>query len=159
MIKTCLVALLGLFAMIKESNQLECYVCQDQDNNQNKCLETVRICEIDQDQCLTEVRWGSTPFWALTERKHHFISKRCANKMECQEAIADKNHKCERIWYNDWNCTSCCSGDKCNYYVTLAGHSVQALSPILLILSYSFATLFYCLQSNDHRIIAPWIIS
>ena len=115
-----------IFVNVRESCQLECYVCQNQEDNKSKCAETVATCELKQDQCLTEVRWGSTPYWALTGQKQHFVSKRCATKQECQEAIADRSHKCDRIWYNDWNCTTCCSGDKCNYYITLAG---QSLSP------------------------------
>jgi len=135
-----LMAIMLFCGIFESSHQLECYVCQNQEDNKSKCTETVKICELEQEQCLTEVRWGSIPYWALTSQKQHFISKRCASRRECQEAIADKNHKCDRIWYNDWNCTDCCSGDKCNYYVTLAGHSLTQsyLVPLLgNILAYS----------------------
>lgn len=115
--------LIVLFTFVKLSTQLECYVCQNQEDNKSKCAETVKICDLEQEQCLTEVRWGSTPSWSLTSRKQYFISKRCATKIECQDP--DKQHKCDRIWYNDWNCTTCCSGDKCNYYVTLAGPTIK----------------------------------
>ena len=137
----CLVTMMAFISIIPLTNQLECYVCQNQPDNKNKCAETVKICDLSQDQCLTEVRWGSTPHWAQTDQKQHFISKRCASKMECEEAKADKIHKCDRIWYNDWNCTTCCSGDKCNFYVTLAGRSNRP-SNILLILASLIATLF-----------------
>lgn len=118
-----LCAVLLLLTTIQQSCQLECYVCRDQEDNKNKCVQTVKTCNLEQDQCLSEVRWGSPPSWSLAEQKHYFISKRCATKAECQTAIADPSHKCDRISYNDWNCTSCCGGDKCNHYVTLAGHS------------------------------------
>lgn len=132
--KYVLVTLALLSLLPHLSHQLECYVCQNQPDNKNKCAETVKICDLTQDQCLTEVRWGSTPYWSLTEQKQHFISKRCASKLECGDAINDKFHKCDRIWYNDWNCTTCCSGDKCNYFVTLAGHSIKPTSYLLAII-------------------------
>lgn len=131
---SCLMWLTLILLVPQSTFQLECYVCSNQPDNKNKCAETVKICDIAQDQCLTEVRWGSKPFWSLTEQKQHFISKRCATKMECQDATSDRYRRCDRIWYNDWNCTSCCSGDKCNYFVTLAGHSVKPTSHLLAII-------------------------
>lgn len=129
--------------LIGISQQLECYVCQNQEDNKSKCTETVKICELEQEQCLTEVRWGSKPFWSLVGQKQHFVSKRCATKGECQESTADKEHKCDRIWYNDWNCTTCCSGDKCNYYVTLAATSIgKSSSPIMILASCILAISF-----------------
>lgn len=113
-------------------NALECYICQIQENNQDKCVQTVKTCDLDQDQCLSEVRWGSSPSWAPTGKKQYYISKRCATRLECNDAIADKQGKCERIWFNDWNCTSCCSGDKCNYYVTLDGNYLAPTNSLLL---------------------------
>lgn len=127
-----IVALVVLLTLVKQSYQLECYVCQNQEDNKSKCAETVKICDLEQEQCLTEVRWGSKPYFATAGQKQHFISKRCATKFECQEASADKFHKCDRIWYNDWNCTSCCSGDKCNYYVTLAGSALSSNFALIL---------------------------
>lgn len=132
-LSTLALALLSIIVLVEPSNQLECYACQNQEDNKSKCAETVKICEPSQEQCLTEVRWGSTPYWGLTGQKQHFVSKRCATKKECQDAIEDKNHKCDRIWYNDWNCTTCCGGDKCNYYVTLAGYSTKPQYSIISI--------------------------
>lgn len=143
-----LFAILLIICSIERSHQLECYVCHNQDDNKSKCAETVKTCDPDQEQCLTEVRWGSTPYWALTGQKQYFISKRCATRQECQESQADKFHRCDRIWYNDWNCTNCCSGDKCNYYVTLAGHSISP-SPILMMSGFMVATIFYHFHINS----------
>lgn len=143
------VALVFAF-MPSPSDQLECYVCQNQPDNKNKCAETVKICDLTQDQCLTEVRWGSTPYWSGTDQKQHFISKRCASKQECQDATKDSGHRCERIWYNDWNCTTCCSGDKCNYYVTLDGHSLKPTDHLLAIVG--FVTALMTLYHSAHSI-------
>lgn len=140
---SCLLVTLAFTSTIKQTHQLECYVCTNQPDNKNKCAETVKICDLAQDQCLTEVRWGSAPNWALADQKQTFISKRCATKQECQEAISDKYHKCDRIWYNDWNCTTCCSGDKCNYYVTLAGSSIHLSNPLLVLVVLATAILLY----------------
>uniref|UniRef100_A0A6G1SL87 UPAR/Ly6 domain-containing protein n=1 Tax=Aceria tosichella TaxID=561515 RepID=A0A6G1SL87_9ACAR len=138
------ITVLLVISIIPHSHQLECYVCQNQPDNKNKCAETVKICDLSQDQCLTEVRWGSIPYWSLTDQKQHFISKRCATKQECQEAMSDRSRKCDRIWYNDWNCTNCCSGDKCNYYVTLAGHSLKPTNILVAIVAVvtTFMTIY-----------------
>lgn len=138
----------ALLAFVNLSSQLECYVCQNQDDNKNKCAETVKICDLEQDQCLTEVRWGSTPNWSLTSRKQYFISKRCATKRECQEP--DKHNKCDRIWYNDWNCTTCCGGDKCNYYVTLAGNAIKPFKPTLILIGCLLVMASHYLKFNPY---------
>jgi len=38
---------------------LECYVCTDQEHNGDKCLNTIKTCEQDEDVCLSEIKWGS----------------------------------------------------------------------------------------------------
>lgn len=142
-----LFALVVFLSELPKTLQLECYICQNQEDNKGKCAETVKTCDLSQDQCLTEVRWGSIPNWALTSKKQYYISKRCATKLECRDAIADTQQKCDRIWFNDWNCTSCCSGDKCNYYVTLASGTLQPSSLILILLSQLVAAILY--RSNN----------
>lgn len=147
----CLILTIITILLLAElGSALECYVCQNQEDNKNKCAETVKICEIQQEQCLTEVRWGSTPYWGLTGQKQHYISKRCATKNECNEAIADRFHRCDRIWYNDWNCTSCCSGDKCNYFVTLGGHSTHQINKVLITSLSLMSLLSHFLMNKSH---------
>lgn len=138
-----LLALVVFLAELPKSLQLECYICQAQEDNKGKCAETVKTCDLSQDQCLTEVRWGSVPHWALTSKKQYYISKKCATKSECRDAITDSQQKCDRIWFNDWNCTSCCSGDKCNYFVTLAGGTVQPTNLVLMLLGQLVAAILY----------------
>ncbi|XP_054168125.1 uncharacterized protein LOC128965449 [Oppia nitens] len=101
---------------------LECYVCKNQENNKDKCVETVRTCDLTEDRCLSEVRWGSTPYWAPTGEKQFYVSKRCASKKLCENAMRNVTKRCDRIWYNDWECVECCNGDRCNYYITLASN-------------------------------------
>lgn len=135
--------LVAIATRIEYSSQLECYVCLNQEDNKGKCAETVKICDLEQDQCLAQVRWGSIPHWAITGQKQYYISKRCATKQECSLAMVDKDRKCDQVKYNDWNCTSCCSGDKCNYYVTLAANSPNNPNPLVAL---ALCTVMYLFQ-------------
>ncbi|KAL3215291.1 hypothetical protein MRX96_006562 [Rhipicephalus microplus] len=98
---------------------LECYVCTSQDKNNEKCTETIRTCDPSETRCLTEVRWGSTPYWAPSGEKQYYISKFCSTDEHCINQTIRYRERCDRIWYNDWECVECCTGDRCNYYVTL----------------------------------------
>ena len=138
-IVSIILTVLTLTSILPDTLQLECYVCQNQPDNKNKCVETVKTCDLSQDRCLSEVMWGSAANWDLTNQKQHFISKRCANKQECQEP----NDKCDMIGYKDWNCTSCCAGDKCNYYVTLAGHLARPNMPVILVSVASSLAMYF----------------
>lgn len=40
------------------ASALECYVCANQSDNTQKCLNTIKTCEPDEDVCKTEIRWG-----------------------------------------------------------------------------------------------------
>ncbi|XP_054707696.1 uncharacterized protein LOC129217422 [Uloborus diversus] len=104
---------------------LECYVCDNQDSNYDKCIKTIKTCGIAEDRCLSEIRWGSTPYWDSTGKKQFYISKKCATDHECKDSITKVSKRCDRIWYNDWECFECCHGDRCNYYVTLSGVSIK----------------------------------
>ncbi|CAG2103945.1 unnamed protein product [Medioppia subpectinata] len=103
-----------------EVSGLECYVCKNQENNKDKCVETVKTCDLSEDRCLSEVRWGSTPYWAPTGEKQFYVSKRCSSKRICEQSLRNTSKRCDRIWYNDWECVECCNGDRCNYYITVS---------------------------------------
>ena len=45
-------------------NSLECYVCNDQDGNTEKCLRTIKTCDHSHDRCLSIIRWSTTPYWS-----------------------------------------------------------------------------------------------
>jgi len=99
----------------------ECYVCLNQDSNQEKCRETVEPCmDIDQDRCLTEIKWSSTPYWEIGAPMQYYINKSCATEHDCNRAIAAATPFCDHIWWKDWRCAECCRGDRCNYFATLA---------------------------------------
>ncbi|XP_063822249.1 uncharacterized protein LOC135072236 [Ostrinia nubilalis] len=114
---------------------LECYVCENQEDNNEKCVKTIITCEHNQDVCLTEIRWGSTPYWSQGAKKQYYVSKRCSNKTECALTRQHYMPLCTHIWYQDWVCSDCCQGDRCNYYV-ISG--TYGLKPVLSILSGIF---------------------
>lgn len=92
----------------------ECYVCNNQEDNNGKCIRTVRTCNLDDNSCMTVVRWGSkffmfthyyptffilfcslfnlgTPYWDPTGQKQYYISKRCTTLVNLPEkSIADQ---------------------------------------------------------------------
>ncbi|XP_059490555.1 uncharacterized protein LOC132205494 [Neocloeon triangulifer] len=124
------VALLaGLFA---SATALECYVCTNQEHNQEKCLNTIKTCEQNEDMCLSEVKWGSTPYWDQGAAKQFYVSKRCATKQQCSELRSQFMPFCTHIWYEDWKCAECCQGDRCNYYVILGASSAKSSVTVLV---------------------------
>ncbi|XP_044012249.1 uncharacterized protein LOC122860007 [Aphidius gifuensis] len=110
-----LILLMGLFFTL--SNALECYVCDNQEDNKHKCLQSIKTCEQDEDVCMTEVKWGSAPYWTVGAKKQYYISKKCATESHCRR-IREKNMPdCTYLWYVDWKCSECCRGDRCNYFI------------------------------------------
>lgn len=99
---------------------LECYVCKDQEDNNEKCVKTIKTCDYNQDVCLTEIKWGSTPYWSQGAKKQYYVSKRCSNKTECATTRQRNMPLCTHIWYLDWVCSDCCQGDRCNYYIIVS---------------------------------------
>jgi len=123
---------------------LECYVCTQQEGNVEKCLSTVRTCGPDQDTCLTEVRWGSTPYWSQGAEKQYYVTKTCATADSCEERRKQFVSFCHRIWYEDWKCAECCKGDRCNYFVFLgAGTSSLSFMVLAVSLGLSIRQIFF----------------
>merc|ERR1712218_186509 len=103
---------------------LECYVCDNQDGNTDKCLNTIKTCEQEDDRCLSIIRWSTTPYWSQGAEKQYYVSKQCATEADCEREIKGNMPLCHYIWYEDWKCAECCQGDRCNYYITLGAGSV-----------------------------------
>lgn len=99
---------------------MECYVCANQTGNTEKCLNTIKTCEPGEDVCLTEIRWGSHPYFTLGALKQFYVSKRCSTKTLCSKIRRKYMPYCTHIWYEDWTCSECCQGDRCNYYVIVS---------------------------------------
>ncbi|XP_043247009.1 uncharacterized protein LOC122394301 isoform X2 [Amphibalanus amphitrite] len=122
-------AVLVLFSLHSASAH-ECYVCVGQAGNGGKCTETVALCEYEEQSCMTTVSWGSTPGWRLGVPMMLFVSKQCATDDYCEEMRLKNLPLCTRISYEDWRCTSCCKGDRCNYYI-IDGASPHRAFPLL----------------------------
>ncbi|XP_025997166.1 phospholipase A2 inhibitor and Ly6/PLAUR domain-containing protein [Solenopsis invicta] len=122
-----------VISCVSIGHALECYVCTDQEGNRDKCLNTIKTCEQGQDVCLTEIKWGSTPYWSQGAKKQFYVSKRCATKRECERLQRNNMPDCTHIWYQDWKCSSCCQGDRCNYYVISSGNKRKTHNGIFAI--------------------------
>ena len=61
-----------------------------------------------------------TPYWSQGAKKQFYVSKRCAFKKDCERLQRNNMPDCTHIWYQDWKCSSCCGGDRCNYYVIVS---------------------------------------
>lgn len=115
------------------SHALECYVCKNQEDNEGKCLNTIKTCEQGEDACLTEIKWGSTPYASEGALKQFYISKRCSTKTECVRIRRNNMPLCTHIWYQDWKCSECCHGDRCNYYIISDASEIRAAIGIVLL--------------------------
>ncbi|XP_030760932.1 uncharacterized protein LOC115886040 [Sitophilus oryzae] len=129
-----------LLYLFHQSAALECYVCENQETNEGKCKTTIQTCNYGEDVCLTEISWGSTPYWQQGALKQYYISKRCSTKDKCAKYRTNNMETCTHIWYEDWKCSECCKGDRCNYYVISGAYSIEkpAILTILLCLYHIF---------------------
>lgn len=105
---------------------LECYVCDNQEDNNGKCATTIKTCQQGEDVCLTEIHWGSTPYWTQGAIKQFYISKNCSTREWCQRYRQANMHLCTHIWYEDWKCSDCCRGDRCNYFIIVSINKINA---------------------------------
>lgn len=99
---------------------LECYVCKNQEDNQGKCITTIATCNYGEDVCMSEISWGSMPYWQQGALKQYYISKSCSTKEKCANYRSSNMASCTHIWYQDWKCSECCKGDRCNYYIIVS---------------------------------------
>jgi hypothetical protein len=74
----------------------------------------------------------ATPYWDQGAAKQFYVSKRCATKNQCEETRALFMPLCSHIWYEDWKCSECCQGDRCNYYVIVSFLCVSLSSTFLV---------------------------
>ena len=71
----------------------------------------------------------------------HYVFKGCDTQRQCEERKHATMPKCKRDWYDDWSCAECCSGDLCNYYVTL-GSSTLSSSITLIVMTLATVLVF-----------------
>jgi len=125
--------LISILCLVPLCLSNECYVCDNQESNHDKCIKTTRQCKQREDSCKTTVIWTVPPEWTrggFTGDRRHYIFKECMNYTECLRQRTANTYNCTREWYEDWECIDCCRGDMCNYYVTLGASGLQSLSLI-----------------------------
>ncbi|XP_066261075.1 UPAR/Ly6 domain-containing protein cold [Euwallacea similis] len=137
----CSLAIFLLSFLVNYCTSLECYVCDNQEDNKGKCVTTILTCDPGEDVCLSEIKWGSTPYWQQGAFKQYYISKRCASKDKCEKYRSSNMASCTHIWYEDWKCSECCKGDRCNYYIISIGSflhksSVSVLAGCLIVYKF-----------------------
>jgi hypothetical protein len=98
-----------------------------------KCGASIQPCNYGEDACMTEIRWGSTPYWSQGSDKQYYVTKTCSNSTECENRRKSTLQRCHRIWYEDWECVECCKGDRCNFYVTMGSSSVAATFGVMVL--------------------------
>lgn len=145
------------FGTLIAGSALECYVCSNQTDNTEKCLNTIRTCEQGEDVCLTEIRWGSQPYFSQGALKQYYVSKRCSTKQLCQRIRSKYMPYCTHIWYEDWTCSECCQGDRCNYFVIVSIPQCWHCDN-----SHEFTCFFFLVsfafQSGSPRFHGSWIV-
>uniref|UniRef100_A0A1L8DP83 Putative conserved secreted protein n=1 Tax=Nyssomyia neivai TaxID=330878 RepID=A0A1L8DP83_9DIPT len=120
-------------AFCNTCSALECYVCANQSANSEKCLKTIKTCEPGEDVCLTEIRWGSMPYFSQGALKQYYVSKRCSTKEICQKIRSRYMPYCTHIWYEDWSCSECCQGDRCNYFIISGANDLRAPLTVMIL--------------------------
>jgi len=71
---------------------------------------------------LTDCMWCCVvpPYWTPRGNRIHIIEKDCITQQACADKQVQYRTSCVRDWYLDWQCVECCTGDLCNYYVTVS---------------------------------------
>ncbi|KYB25614.1 uncharacterized protein cold [Tribolium castaneum] len=136
-LSSCLI----LLAFIDLGLTLECYVCDNQEDNRGKCVTTIKTCEYGENVCLTEIKWGSTPYWQQGALKQYYVSKKCSTKEKCENYRKSNMPYCTHIWYQDWKCSECCKGDRCNYYI-ISGSSRHSIYSTAFYSALLFSVLY-----------------
>ncbi|KAI3378609.1 hypothetical protein SNEBB_002446 [Seison nebaliae] len=134
-------ALLVVISCCKILDSLECYICEEQEGNDDKCKKTVKQCNEGEDVCASFVSWTLPQEFSPQNERRHYITKACDTKPNCRQSIEMTASICTRHRYYDSLCVECCEGDRCNYYVTLNSNTTKS-SLILTIISLTLTCFF-----------------
>ena len=69
--------------------------------------------------------------WPFMTFRMHYVFKGCDTQRQCESRQHAMMPQCKRDWYDDWSCMECCSGDLCNYYVTLTASALTASTALV----------------------------
>ncbi|CAF1233443.1 unnamed protein product [Rotaria magnacalcarata] len=140
--KSIYISCLLIVGFLSITYGLECYVCEQQEGNDDKCVKTVRMCQRYEDTCATLILYTTPHEWTPRLERRHYISKGCDTRDACTRLLYGLASVCTRNWYEDWACVECCQGDRCNRYVVLGSNNIRA--SVLLLAMMSLASLFIC---------------
>jgi len=124
-----------LFCLMSTVTSLSCYVCDNEGWNWGGCTRSFVQCKPFQDSCASYASFALPIQYAPRSERWLSISKGCDTQSGCaarQNALAQST--CMRSSYADWSCVECCTGDLCNYYVTL-GAGLPRISFVCLLLA------------------------
>ncbi|CAF1448611.1 unnamed protein product [Rotaria magnacalcarata] len=138
--KSIYISCLLIVGFLSITYGLECYVCEQQEGNDDKCVKTVRMCQRYEDTCATLILYTTPHEWTPRLERRHYISKGCDTRDACTRLLYGLASVCTRNWYEDWACVECCQGDRCNRYVVLGSNNIRA--SVLLLAMMSLASLF-----------------
>ncbi|CAF2057635.1 unnamed protein product [Rotaria magnacalcarata] len=138
--KSIYISCLLIVGFLSVTYGLECYVCEQQEGNDDKCVKTVRMCQRYEDTCATLILYTTPHEWTPRLERRHYISKGCDTRDACTRLLYGLASVCTRNWYEDWACVECCQGDRCNRYVVLGSNNIRA--SVLLLAMMSLASLF-----------------
>jgi lymphocyte antigen 6 complex protein len=140
---------MGLYAgiiflgLLAAASGLSCYVCDHDDWNWGTCTTNFIQCAPFQDSCTSYTSYMLPPKYNARGERYHRISKGCDTQQGClrrQQALAEST--CFRTAYADWSCVECCTGDLCNYYITLGSSAVRNN---LILISVAAVLVHFCL--------------
>jgi lymphocyte antigen 6 complex protein len=136
---------LGLVASVCS---LQCYTCAGDHWNWGSCTTNIEVCRPFQDACATYTEFILPTYFTPRGERHHSISKGCDTQEGCQRRQdALEAQTCSRTSFDDWACVECCTGDLCNYFVTLRASALHGNIVLLLALAAT-TMLFHLLHSR-----------
>lgn len=114
-------------------------MCTNQDDNSEKCLNTIKTCEPDEDVCKTEIRWGKfvlnlsrvlqNLMIDFNSRKHSILGFWSTQTVLCLQELCYK----EEV-----------SSNSLKIYALLYTHLVRRLELFRMLLGRSLQLLRYC---------------
>jgi len=114
------------FSLVTTASAVSCYVCDKEGWNWGACTINFVQCAPFQDACTSYTAYHLPPKYNPRGERYHSISKGCDTQQGCmrrQEALDEST--CSRTAYADWSCVECCTGDLCNYYITLGAGALR----------------------------------
>jgi hypothetical protein len=127
---------------------LQCYKCDRDHWNWGACTTQIETCRPFQDACTSYTAYTLPTYFTQRGERYHQISKGCDTLEGCNKRLDAVNPStCSRSSFEDWGCIECCTGDLCNYFVTLGAGSLHY--SLMTLLAVAMLTLINIIRT-------PW---